>query len=108
MRYARLSARVAMERRILVECKLRAHPIVVGGVIRQQMAEMPFPQHHDMVEADRAARSHNAKSRLPLSGAACSSSFDATIADHSCSISASRSPTFRLLILWRCCATTEH
>ena len=46
-----------MERRILVECKVRAHPIVVGGVIRQQMAEVPFPQHHDMVEAlasDRA------------------------------------------------------
>ena len=38
-----------MERRILVECKVRAHPIVVGGVIRQQMAEVPFPQHHDMV-----------------------------------------------------------
>src|SRR5207247_2428964 len=40
-----------------VECKVRAHPIVVGGVIRQQMAEVPFPQHHDMVEAlasDRA------------------------------------------------------
>ena len=46
-----------MERRILVECKVRAHPIVVGGVIRQQMAEVPFPQHHDMVKAltsDRA------------------------------------------------------
>ena len=46
-----------MERRILVECKVRAHPIVVGGIIRQQMAEVPFPQHHDMVEAlasDRA------------------------------------------------------
>ena len=45
----------SMERRILVECKVRAHPIVVGGVIRQQM--VPFPQHHDMVEAlasDRA------------------------------------------------------
>ena len=33
----------SMERRILVECKVRAHPIVVGGVIRQQMAEVPFP-----------------------------------------------------------------
>src|SRR5215469_14210371 len=40
-----------MERRILVECKVRAHPIIVGGVIRQKMAEVPFPQHHDMVEA---------------------------------------------------------
>ena len=36
-----------MERRILVECKVRAHPIVVGGVIRQQMAEVPFAQHHE-------------------------------------------------------------
>ena len=46
-----------MERRILVECKVRAHPIVVGGVVRQQMTEVPFPQHYDMVEAlasDRA------------------------------------------------------
>jgi hypothetical protein len=40
-----------MERGILVECKVRAHAIVVGGVIRQQMAEVPFPQHHDVVEA---------------------------------------------------------
>ena len=51
-----------MERRILVECKVRAHPIVVGGLIRQQMAEVPFPQHHDMVEAlasDRANQPFN-------------------------------------------------
>jgi hypothetical protein len=51
-----------MERRILVECKVRAHPIVIGGVIRQQMAEVPFPQHHDMVEAlasDRADQPFN-------------------------------------------------
>src|SRR6516162_5226938 len=46
-----------MERRILVECKVRAHPIVVGGVIRQQMAEVPFPQHHDMIEALASDRS---------------------------------------------------
>ena len=47
----------SMERRILVECEVRAHPIVVGGVVRQQMAEVPVPSHHDMVEAlasDRA------------------------------------------------------
>ncbi len=46
-----------MEGGILVKRKVRAHPIVVGGVIRQQMAEVPFPQQHDMVEAlasDRA------------------------------------------------------
>jgi hypothetical protein len=51
-----------MERRILVECKVRAHPIVVGGVIRQQMAKVPFPQHHDMVDAlasDRANQPFN-------------------------------------------------
>ena len=51
-----------MERRILVECKVRAHLIVVGGVIRQQMAEVPLPQHHDMVEAlasDRADQPFN-------------------------------------------------
>ena len=46
-----------MERRILVERKVRARPVLVGRVIRQQMTEVPFPQHHDMVEAltsDRA------------------------------------------------------
>ena len=51
-----------MEWRILVECKVRAHPIVVGGVIRQQMAEVPFPQHYDMAEAlasDRAGQPFN-------------------------------------------------
>jgi hypothetical protein len=51
-----------MERRILVERKVRAHLIVVGGVIRQQMAEVPFAQHHDMVEAlasDRADQPFN-------------------------------------------------
>ena len=40
-----------MERSNLVERKVRTYPVVVGGVIRQQMAEVPFPQHHDMVEA---------------------------------------------------------
>jgi hypothetical protein len=51
-----------MERSILVECKVRAHPIVVGRVIGQQMAEVTFPQHHDMVEAlasDRADQPFN-------------------------------------------------
>jgi hypothetical protein len=51
-----------MERGILVKRKVRAHPIVVGGVSRQQMAEMPFAQHHDMVEAlasDRANQPFN-------------------------------------------------
>jgi hypothetical protein len=40
-----------MERRIVVERKVRAHLIVVGRVIRQQIAEVSFPQHHEMVEA---------------------------------------------------------
>ena len=47
-----------MERSILVERKVRAHP----SVIRQQMAEVPFPQHHNMVEAlasDRADQPFN-------------------------------------------------
>jgi hypothetical protein len=46
-----------MERSILVERKVRAHPVVVGHVIRQQMTEVPFPQDHNVVEAlasDRA------------------------------------------------------
>ena len=45
-----------MERGILLERKVRAHTIVVGRVIRQQMAEMPFAQHHDVVEALAADR----------------------------------------------------
>src|SRR5690348_6560279 len=40
-----------MERSILAERKVRAHPIVVRRVIGQQMPEVPFTQHHDMVEA---------------------------------------------------------
>src|SRR5262249_13240988 len=54
--------RRSMERGILVQRKVRAHPVIVGGVIRQQMAEVPFPQHHDMVEAfasDRADQPFN-------------------------------------------------
>ena len=51
-----------MERGILVKRKVRAHPIVVGGVIAQQVAEVPLPRHHDMVEAlasDRANQPFN-------------------------------------------------
>ena len=46
-----------MEWGILVERKVRAYTI-----IRQQVAEMPFPQHHDVVEAlasDRANQPFN-------------------------------------------------
>ena len=48
--------RRSMERSIPVERKVRAHP-VVGRVIRQQMTEVPFPQHHDMVETLASDRS---------------------------------------------------
>jgi chromosome condensin MukBEF complex kleisin-like MukF subunit len=47
-----------MEQGILLERKVRAHTIVLGRVIRQQMAEMPFAQHHDMVEALASDRAH--------------------------------------------------
>ena len=47
-----------MQPSILVECKVRARSIVVGGVIRQQMAKVSFPQHHDMVEAFASDRSY--------------------------------------------------
>ena len=47
-----------MEQGILLERKVRAHTIVLGRVIRQQMAEMPFTQHHDMAEALASDRAH--------------------------------------------------
>jgi hypothetical protein len=50
MRSHRLSA-VAAERCILVERKVRAYAIVRGLVIGEQMANMPLPQRHDMIEA---------------------------------------------------------
>jgi hypothetical protein len=40
-----------VERSILVERKMRAHLIVIGPVTCQLIAKVPFPQHHDMVEA---------------------------------------------------------
>ena len=61
MRYARLSAQVDGAA-YPCRAQVRAHPIVVGGVIRQQMTEVPFPQHHDTVEAlasDRADQPFN-------------------------------------------------
>jgi hypothetical protein len=51
-----------MERGIFVERKVRARPVVVAGVIRQQMAEMSLPEYHDMVEtlaSDRADQPFN-------------------------------------------------
>jgi hypothetical protein len=43
---------------ILAERKMRAHFIVVGSVICQQFAKVPFPEHHDMVEAFASDRSN--------------------------------------------------
>src|SRR5215472_1387090 len=57
-----------MERSILVERKVRAHPVVVGRVIRQQVTEVPFPQHHhSFVEAAGCAPERRSKSsrRVP-------------------------------------------
>ena len=38
--------------------KMRACSIVVGAVLRQQMAKVFLPQHHDMVEALASDRSY--------------------------------------------------
>src|SRR5215471_9221371 len=45
-----------MERRILVERKVRAHAIVVGGVICQQMAEVSFPRSPNTTTWSRHSR----------------------------------------------------
>jgi hypothetical protein len=45
-----------MQWRVVVERKMRAGFIVVGRIMCQQLAEVPFPEHHDMVEACRAPR----------------------------------------------------
>ena len=37
---------------------MRAHFIVVAAVICQQFAKVPFPEHHDMVEAFAADRAN--------------------------------------------------
>jgi hypothetical protein len=47
-----------MERSNLVERKECAYLVVVGGVIRQQMAKVPLPEHHDMVKAFASDRSN--------------------------------------------------
>ena len=49
--------RRAVKRSILVQRKVRTRSIVIGGVIRQQVAKVRFPQHHDMVEALASNRS---------------------------------------------------
>jgi hypothetical protein len=46
-----------MERSILVQRKMRARGIVVGRVICQLMAKVPFAHHHDMVKALASDRS---------------------------------------------------
>jgi len=51
------SLRRSMERSIFVERKVRAYLIVVSAITCQQMAQVPFSQHHDMVEALASDRS---------------------------------------------------
>ena len=46
-----------MKGSILVERKMRARFIVVGRIICQQMAQVSFAEHHDMVEAFASDRS---------------------------------------------------
>ena len=36
---------------VLAERNMRAHFVVVSAIICQQFAKVPFPEHHDMVEA---------------------------------------------------------
>ena len=46
-----------MEWSLLVERKMRARGIVVGRIICQLMAKVPFAHHHEMVEALASDRS---------------------------------------------------
>jgi hypothetical protein len=55
-----------MERSIVVERKVCAYPIVVGGVIRQQMVKVPLPEHHDMVKAFPSDRSNQTSNMTDL------------------------------------------
>jgi hypothetical protein len=42
---------------ILIECKVRSYAVVICLVIGEQMANMPLPQRHDMIEALASDRS---------------------------------------------------
>ena len=46
-----------MKGSILVQCKMRARFVIVGAVFCQQMAQVTFAEHHDMVEALASDRS---------------------------------------------------
>ena len=43
--------RWSVERSILAKRKMRADPVVVGPIICQELAKVPFPENYDMVEA---------------------------------------------------------
>ena len=46
-----------MKGSILVQCKMRARFAIVGAIFCQQMAQVTFAEHHDMVEALTSDRS---------------------------------------------------
>jgi hypothetical protein len=48
------------QRSILVQRKMRARSVVVGGVVRKQPTKVPLTQYHDMVEALASDRSDEA------------------------------------------------
>ena len=48
----------SMERSILIKRKVRSRLIVVGRIICQKLAKVPFPEHHDMVEALKSDRAN--------------------------------------------------
>ena len=46
-----------MKGSILVQCKMRARFVIVGAILCQQMEQVTFAEHHDMVEALASDRS---------------------------------------------------
>ena len=48
--------RRSVERSIFVKRKVRACPAVVGAIFCQQIAEVTFAEHHDMVVARRSCQ----------------------------------------------------
>ena len=46
-----------MKGSILVQGKMRARFVIVGAIFCQQMAQVTFAKHHDMVEALASDRS---------------------------------------------------
>src|SRR4029077_16631130 len=48
------------ERSILLEREVRTDPVIVGGISRQDPAQMRFAEHHDMVKAFTSDRADEA------------------------------------------------